>query len=288
MKRKTMARLSLRFSKLVSKKFAEDIVREQTPLLEQFNRVFVRIEKIIRKHPTETLVNPKLPVWIKIIEMLFQVQRNPKLRHKEYARTWLKQYQVRLVKIVASNIEFEKLLNVVLNQRRKLKYKAIQESVADLFQDKNLEHKLVQSATDKIRDDNEALQRNVLRTQTAGVPFMDLKCDLCKRMVHKSYLAEQGQMHLEYFDEQDPLNEQLILFQCPKTAEANHCFHQRCIYLFLEEDAKKRDGYANMAFPREKPAAEDKDWKDRLRCAVCNDNSYDIAPALNSGQKQHH
>ena len=61
-----------------------------------------------------------------------------------------------------------------------------------------------------------------------------------------------------------------------------HCFHQRCIYLFLEEDAKRRDN-ANMAFNREKNA-EDKDWKDRLRCAVCHDNSYDITPALNSGR----
>jgi len=28
------------------------------------------------------------------------------------------------------------------------------------------------------------------------------------------------------------------------------------------------------------------DWKERLRCAVCNDNSYDITPALNVKAKK--
>jgi len=62
-----------------------------------------------------------------------------------------------------------------------LKYKAIQESVADLFQDKNLEFKLVESANDKICDDNELLQRSVVLSNTAGIYSEDLKCDLCKR-----------------------------------------------------------------------------------------------------------
>jgi hypothetical protein len=40
-----------------------------------------------------------------------------------------------------------------------------------------------------------------------------------------------------------------------------------------------------MAFGRDK-SGEDKDWKERLRCAVCNDNSYDITPALNVKAKK--
>jgi len=100
-------KLQSRFQKLITKKFAEEILEEQTPLLQQFNRVFTRMEKIIKKHPTEVLKNPKTLVWTKIMQMLFDLQKNPKLRHKEYARNWLKQYQVRVVKIVAQNIEFE-------------------------------------------------------------------------------------------------------------------------------------------------------------------------------------
>jgi hypothetical protein len=70
---------------------------------------------------------------------------------------------------------------------------------------------LVASARDKISDDNEMLQKSVVRTNTAGISFEDLKCDLCKRQVNKSFLSEQSSS-LEYFDEDDPLNEQLILF----------------------------------------------------------------------------
>lgn len=93
---------------------------------------------------------------------------------------------------------------------------------------------LCQSAFNTIRDDNEALSSQLFLDKSSGITFNQLKCDLCKRNVNVS-TAETGESSLDLFDEQDPLNEQLMLFQCKRT-QVNHCFHQRCLYLHDEAE----------------------------------------------------
>lgn len=122
-------------------------------------------------------------------------------------------------------LDFTTVMNIVLKKRKKLKFAAIKPVVSDLFMDKNTEQKLVESAMDRILIDNESLLRNLKRTTDMGITFQDLKCDLCKRDVNRTFLAEQQGSSLEYFDENDPLNEQLILFNCTRSEHVNHCFH---------------------------------------------------------------
>lgn len=168
---------------------------------------FKEIEKICQKHSTEVLVNPTEPVWTFVIEFFLAIAKVEKIRHKNYVRNWLNSFLYRFIKTIANEIKFDKVLETLLHNRKKIKFLIIKPIVTAILADKMTEVSLYNTAIDKFMQENEQLIKNLKSVSSSGVLFNEIKCDLCKRNVNKTLLAVSDESRGTYFDDKDPLNE---------------------------------------------------------------------------------
>lgn len=209
--------------------------------------------KMIRNHPDEILKSTN-EIWLMMVQMMFVLSQHKELHRKRYCRRYLIVKMVTLVRELLKYIKLDQVFEGILTVKKQIRFRAVKDLISDVFQDKHAEVDLCVSAASVSKNELKDTQDEFFTTKGDGLQFLYDRCELCR--MHISTTSRQLMNTLSTGKEKDW---SLIMFDCSKESDYNHCFHERCLKRHIKEELRKN----------KKASLKELDVLAVYRCVVC-------------------